>query len=679
MLHTTNEKIMIEKQLSASHGTVTGKFKNTSKPKAFAEYIWNSLDAGATRVEIQLDIDEESDQIKSISIVDNGSGIRFKDQESPFDSFEKSSKKGTSDPLIRGKYGRGRLAFFKFCTQASWITKHIDSPDTTEITVVKGALDKFSFRKLDGSPLSLESGTRVIFNHFQEPAQGFSSLIKAYLEHNVTWINYFVPNTQIIFNEDRLEHPTPSFKDTSNQTIKGDLVNFDVLVWDKKIDVEDCGIYYCDLLGNVIHKENSKSKNSFFYTCIVKSEWFDQFSERASVLANVLDTKSDKFTEIRKVAKDKINSHYLSLRKSAIDELIDGYVKDGIIPPVKSNSPLELFKDKQLKDAIRVIYSAEASVFNGLTNNIQKKILVKLIDRIINTEDAHSLFDVLDGIISLDNTEMKALSESLQSVTMSNIVKTIKMLEGRLQAIELFEQILENKDGAYEVEHIQRVVESNMWLFGEEYNVITAEEVKFDKALREHLKFKYESFEDDDIEKEIYHPRHYDKYKIDHEHKHKEMDIFASKKIPIYEQSKRHFKNVVVELKRPSVKLTDTEYNQIFNYYDVISSEEKFDTEHDHWDFFLVGNRITENQSKRKTIDSLLKNNKDKGQHGLLLELGDNGNIRVWIKEWSQIIGDFRLRYNHIIKTLNRTYNEQNQDRDPSKLTQEIKELANQN
>ncbi|HDM8219165.1 ATP-binding protein [Vibrio campbellii] len=670
---------MIDKQLSASHGTVAGKFKNTSKPKAFAEYIWNSIDAGATRVEIQLDIDEETDQINSICVVDNGSGIRFEEQESPFDSFENSSKKGLSTPLVRGKYGRGRLAFFKFCTQASWITKHIDNPDTKEINVVKNALDKFSFRTLDSSPLSLDTGTRVVFNHFQEPAQGFSNLIKAYLEHNVTWINYFIPNTKIIFNEDILERPKPRFNDTSSQDIKGDSVNFDVLVWDKKIDVEDCGIYYCDLLGNVIHKENSKSKNSFFYTCIVKSEWFNQFSKSDTLLSNKLDTKSDKFIEIRKVAKNKINSHYLSLRRSAIDELIDGYVKDGIIPPVKSNSPIELFKDKQLKDAIRVIYSAEASVFDGLTNKIQKKILVKLIDRIINTEDANSLFDVLDGIISLDNTEMKALSESLQTVTMSNIVKTIKMLEGRLQAIDLFEQILANKDDAYEVDHIQKVVESNMWLFGEEYHVITAEEVKFDKALREHLKFKYECFEDDDVEKGIYHPRHYDKYKIDHEHKYKEMDIFASKKIPFYEQPKHYFKNAVVELKRPSIKLTDTEYQQIFDYYNVIVSEEKFDTENDQWDFFLVGNRITDNQSKRITIDSLLKNNKDKGKHGLLLELGDNGNIRVWIKEWSQIIGDFRLRYNHIIEALNRTYNEQNQECNPDKLTQEIRELSYQN
>lgn len=155
-----------------------------------------------------------------------------------------------------------------------------------------------------------------------------------------------------------------------------------------------------------------------------------------------------------------------------------------------------------------------------------------------------------------------------------------------------------------------------MWLFGEEYHVVTAEEVKFDKALREHLKFKYECFEDDDVEKDIYHPRHYDKYKIDHEHRYKEMDIFASKKIPFYEQPKHYFKNAVVELKRPSIKLTDTEYQQIFDYYNVIVSEEKFDTENDQWDFFLVGNRITDNQSKRITIDSLLKIIKTKENMG---------------------------------------------------------------
>lgn len=665
---------MTEKKLSASNNGVRSKFYRMSKAKAFAEYVWNSLDSGATDVEINVRANSELNQINDITISDNGSGIELKSDISPFDKFEESSKKNSDDPLIKGKYGRGRLSFFKFCRSATWISKHNNNINHIEINITDGSLDKFTITEKHYNPsLFHPTGTKVIFNELNLTIDEFNESFVNHLKNNVGWISKVKKNIRIKINGNELNKPEIISESNFDRNVLSEDVRFHVIAWGKPNESETPHIYFCDLENNVIIKQRYKAKNSFNCTCIVSSDWFSQFkSNQDELLTSKLDTQSDKFKEIETVAVESLNTKYLELRKSAIDELFDEYEREGIISCSNSKGALARFKTQQLKDAIRIIYQADSSVFTELTNKKQKSILVKLIDRIVNSDDPDSLFVVLDGVISLSDTDMRTLSSTLEKVTMTNIVKTIRQLEDRLNILDMFEKLLENKNDTYEVAHIQKIVESNMWIFGEEFNVITTEEEKFDRALRKYLKFKNESFEEDHIENEDFHPRHFDKYSIVHEHKQKEMDIFASQKMPMYNQGKSYFKNIIVELKRPSVKLTDKELQQIKNYMNVVSSEDNFDTINEEWDFILVGNQISTNPQKCFNINSELKNSKVYGKPGLI---GEYGKMRVWVKEWSQIIGDYKLRYNHIIQSLNKKYGEVIED-DPNQLTRKIKSIS---
>ncbi|PHX04026.1 ATP-binding protein [Vibrio splendidus] len=665
---------MTEKKLSASNNGVRGKFKKTNKAKAFAEYVWNSLDSGATEVEINVRVNHELEQVTDITISDNGSGIEVNRGISPFDEFENSSKKHSDDPLIRGKHGRGRLSFFKFCRQASWISKHKNNDETIQIQITDGSLDKFIIEPIDDESIVYPTGTNVTFNELNLTLNEFNDVFVSYLETNVCWITKLKPNVKIKVNSHNLNSPSMIDDSELNENVLGENVNFNVVVWESKILTEKPHIYFCDLKNNVVAKASYKSRNSFSCSCIVKSEWFSQFvANQDGLLTNNVDTNSEKFTKIKKIAKNSLDSKYLELKRSAIDELIEEYERDGIISNSNSINPLNKFKSQQLKDAIKVIYQADSSVFTELANKKQKAILVKLIDRIVNSDDPDSLFEVLNGVISLSESDMNMLSNTLEKVTMTNIVQTIKQLEGRLEVLDMFEKLLTNKNDTYEVAHIQKIVESNMWIFGEEFNVLTTEEEKFDKALRKYLKFKDEDLEiEDDIDNEIFPTKHFDKYSIVHKHKNKEMDILASQKSPMYLQGDSYFKNTVIELKRPSVKLTDKELQQIKNYMNVIRSEEHFDTENDHWDFVLVGNQISKNSQNNFSIRTELDSNKIHGKSGLVLK---TGNMRIWVKEWSQIIGDYKLRYGHIIKSLNRKFEEKDES-NPDMITAQIKKIS---
>ncbi|MCD9461866.1 MULTISPECIES: hypothetical protein [Photobacterium] len=410
-------------------------------------------------------------------------------------------------------------------------------------------------------------------------------------------------------------------------------------------------------------------------SCIISSEWFDQFSNKENKLSTKLEKKSTKFIEIGKLGKEKLKSLILGLRKDAVDILISEYEDKNIMPRNRTNNrAMNQFRDQQLKDTIRVIYEADSSIFTDLINDKQKKILIKLLDKIVNSENPDCLFDILDGVVSLSETEVRSLSDTLSKLSMQNIIKTISHLEERIKVIDIFEEVLKNKGESYEVAHIQVIVENNMWLFGEEYNLISAEEDKFDKALRNYLNFKNEDFTiSDNLEDGDFTPKHYDKHvSIDHKHKYKEMDIFASQKGVHHYNGDSCFRNIILELKRPSVNLTNKELNQIKEYANVIECTEEFNTKDEQWDFILVGNKISDNRQKNYDITRGFSSTNDSGKPGLVQVFGPNNNIRIWVKEWSQIISEFKIKYNHIIQRLNIKASII-QETSPDKLINEIK------
>ena len=114
-----------------------------------------------------------------------------------------------------------------------------------------------------------------------------------------------------------------------------------------------------------------------------------------------------------------------------------------------------------------------------------KKITLQLLKLIMDSGNKPELFNVLQGIVDLDEDEMKELSGILQYTSLSNITKTIKLLCDRQKIIQSLKEIVYNKSfNAYDVPHVQKLVENHYWMFGEQDNLITAAEPDFDLALK---------------------------------------------------------------------------------------------------------------------------------------------------------------------------------------------------
>lgn len=298
-----------------------------------------------------------------------------------------------------------------------------------------------------------------------------------------------------------------------------------------------------------------------------------------------------------------------------------------IYPEFNPNNPLDIYKKQQLDSIVETLYQAEPQIFSGL-NNSQKKVFIRLLDNVMESDDKESLFKLFEEIIDLDEYERKEFANILEDTTLSNIISTIKLIEDRLLTVQALKEIVFNKEfNAEEVRHVQAIVEKHFWLFGEQYHLLTSTEPDFEEALRRLIFAKSGDNE---------------KVSIYHEDAHKEMDIF------MFRQNKSfgYFENIVVELKRPSVPIGEEQLSQLKKYMRVIQAEDRFNSPDSKWIYYLIGNRFNQNNY----IQGELNSNSIHGEKGLVFK---DGNHKIFVKTWSQIFEDFSTDSNYLLEKLN--------------------------
>lgn len=549
--------------------------------------------------------------------------------------FLDSKKKNISKPTTRGKKGRGRFTFIKFCDKTDWET--YSGSNGFSFTIDSGYLNEYKPKSISNAK---DKGTKVVFSHIKDiDFNYFNDSIVPFLRNEFTWLLISNPKLKLIVNGVDVNQ-AKSESIPHREELEEGVFDLDSVIWDEKPNQEKSLIYFLDSSNEIIHKELSElNLKGFYCSSYVKSDWFDGFNKELELLVGSKNTNSDTFDEILTLARSKLRQEYIKFRNSAADNLIEQYINEGVFPEVSGDNRLmNEFHREQLISTIKTIYEAEPSVFSKQLNKSQKRILIKLLDRIVQSNRLSELFDVLDGVVSLSEDDMGRISGLLQRTSLENIAKTVENIQDRLDVIQSFKALIyDHKKFAYEVPHIQRCIESNLWLFGEKYHLLTSEEDKFDQALRSLLKFN---------EKDDY----YDKQLLTHPDKNKEMDLFiAQKGFKVGDDDKKYFHHVVIELKRPSIKLGDKELAQIKTYKNVIANEPQFQDEKSVWDFVLIGNEISESNITAANLRSELVSNRMHGEPGLVQK---TGNYRIIVKTWKQILNEFELRYDEISNKL---------------------------
>ncbi|MBR1786637.1 MAG: ATP-binding protein [Paludibacteraceae bacterium] len=628
-----------ENVLITSEG-IRNSLKRYRPLQALAEYIWNGFDAHATRVDVVIDRNK-LDGTSYISVNDNGNGID-KDQLSqkfkPFFESEKIYNPDVAHSAIHGKNGVGRLTFFTFANLANWQTvfEKEGIRYLYEIEVNAGTLQ--NYRPGNDRRTERPIGTTVTFTDLLD-TEITPDTAYIYLGEVFCWFLELNKDNgyEIYVNERILDYESLiRERETCNYVFDGNKTEFTVryICWTKKLS-EYSKYYYIDSDGKEIGKENTTLNNKgdhFYHSVYIQSKLFDHFN-----LGDVPDRQISMKTFANKQSPEyefimaEVNRHLFDIRrpfiKATVEKVVDALDIDAAFPNYNPKNPLDQYKKSQIADMVSAIYVAQPKIFTNSMNKEQRKTFIRLLDLIMDSGEVDSLFDVFDEILEMTELERHDLAEILKYAHLSNVTKTIKMIKDRYQAVEDLKQLVFNPDlKANEVNHLQKMIEKHYWLFGEQYNLVTAAEPNFEEALRRYLHYLHEEYENANVESP-------DKLK--------QMDIFAVRQ----DMSGKTLRNIVIELKHPNVRLGEKQLSQVKKYMNIIMDIPQFNASNMTWEFYLIGNKFANDH----IIENELITNKPHGEQFLVFK---GMQYKIFVMRWSEVIADFELRHSFLNERL---------------------------
>lgn len=603
---------------------------------ALIEYIWNGFEAGATTIEVSYKLNE-AQGVKSISIRDNGSGIDFNGIDDTFGAFMVSQKNNIITAMKSKKNrGIGRHAYQSIGRSATWTTIYDDGGSLSRFTIeIEG--DKRNDYVVVTPVLANETemqGTTVIIEDVSgiTEEQLSTSSLESRMLGEFAWFLYLNRDRRLLINGDCISYAKAMNMDLSKtMPITIDEMEFEVsfISWvEKQREVSCC--YFIDSHDCLNHKRpTSFNRNAvdFYHSVFIKSAYFDDFTMSESVMADQVGLEgckdySDKtYKELHKQLKQFIGDRLNKFLKARAMHTVDLMHKTGSFPKF-GDDIFQQMKKKELENVVIEIYCIEPRIFYKL-NDIQEKSVLGFLKLLLSSEERDNILTIIESVTELSPEDRKEFANMLTRTRLSNIIETIQMIDRRTGIVESLKKLIYDMEKfTTERGQIQKIIEQNYWLFGEEYNLVAADE-PFEKILTEHYA------------REL--GKHF-------EGEARRPDIFMCRtRTAASVMGDETFEHVIVELKRPSVPLNKKVYRQIEDYCEIVINQNEWNSDNRHWKFIVIGTD-TDDFVKEK-----IRSNQSRGRRCLA---SYTEKYEIYAMRWDDVFTSFDLRHRFIYKTL---------------------------
>ena len=640
--------------------------------QVIAEMIWNGFDAGATRIDV--DIAKNSlCGFEVISILDNGIGIDFERLE---DSFEKFNDTIKSDAGQHGSNGRGRLSFHRISNEATWYTKF--KGKNASIYIEASDLRKYYGNVLEQSDqhsklVELGSGTCVELTGFAKRKHSLNmDTLPRKISAEFGWFLALQKDRNIYINGDKLEIPIHAIHDFS-VSILGKKFRISIIRWEEKPSSEKSYNYLLNSRSRIVHKKTStfNNKAKFYISAYASSAWADDFDPEDSNLFTSTDnsTQSDIWKELLEYLSEKTRIIYENFLRQFAEEQILKFEANGVFPnDYGEDDETARWRLNNTKELIKNIYIADPTILNSLKPK-QQKIIVRLLDKLLVSNENDALLEILESVLGLNNQHMKSLAEQLKKTKLESIVSTIEILQKRSDVIQKLREVMNNHyKTVLETPDLQKIIEANTWLFGSQYSILGAEEDDFlavAKKFRDEIP-EINSVTEDDLDK----PEGKDIKPEEIEGVRRQVDLFLARKITEHDSIGRlYYKCIVIEIKRPGISLNDKHLRQIDDYTKILSRQAEYQSEAIKFEIILIGRKISQNSFE---IKDRLKDNIDKGEAGLV---SSNSKFKRYVKSWYTVLDQFDLTNQYLLKHL-KTKRENLSSKTSNQLVSELQKFS---
>lgn len=613
---------------------------------AISEYIWNGFEAHARNINIDYTLNEAYG-VKELIITDNGDGINYDELGETFGAFLASKKNLLSLKMkSKANKGKGRFSFIAFADKAEWSTVYKDKDDYKEyqITMSNDTKEVIDCSQPESSDRK-ESGTSVRFSDINTlTAENMSfEILEPALLKEFAWFLYLYKskNVEITVNGDKVDfekYVNTKLSEKSMVTIDGHRFEISLVVWQESIKEKFC-CYYFDSEDALKGKDTTnfnRNTINFNHSVFVKSDFFDDkenvLKNNDDIQINMFESQEEKkilkklHKEIQKLIEKKI-SVYLS---DKAEEAVEAMITERKTFPEFPSDVYGQMRKNDLKKVTKEIFKLEPLIFHKL-KPIQEKSLLGFLNLLLSSEERENVLTILEQIVELSPEQRDDFSKILKKTSLENIIDTIKFIEDRYKIIELLRSIVYDLTKfSNERDHVQKIVERHFWLFGEQYNLASADQ-RMQKALEQYRNILYG---EEDVTATL---------NPDAENE-RRMDIFMCNTRNVETAFETTLEeNIVVELKAPKVPLTKKVLRQIEDYMDYVRRQPQFNSKLRKWKFIAVCKEVDD------YVKSQYKAFEDKGKVGLVFQVE---NCEVYALTWDDIIKSFEIKHKPMLERL---------------------------
>lgn len=620
-------ELMTRITLTAGNDLVQRLAGETDPVRAVIELVWNSLDADANKVSVTLDRNT-ADGIVGVTVRDDGLGMGPERVEQDFKWVGNSWKLGArvterEKRPLHGRLGQGRLRAFALGTRITWETVGQDATGAFKQTRVSSTIDhRNDFSGPD--PVDAQGPSYTEFR-----AEGRDSLGRlegdsarprigaALALHLLTY-----PSIDVSYDGVKID-PAASIERETAHELKWSYDGVEhraalkVVEWR---DVKSRTLYLCDESGVPIDETPIRRFADFSFAAYVL---WDGMAEHANeVLLVHMEQETSLLGSLMKIVDSTLEDHFEARRAEQRRQLVDRWKETKTYPYEGDPASDEEMVERATFDVVATSVRRHIPKTRG-----QEKLTLGLLKDTLQ-RNPDGVKTLLNHYVGLTEGESEELDRLLERTPLSRLIRATTDVTDRLDFLSALREIVfnpETKGLVKERDHLHKILESESWVFGEQFNMMSSE-IGLTRALKQHLSML--GREGEFVTKVT---------KTDGSQG--RLDLMFSLAAPEHE-TKRH---LVVELKAPSVVASYKEANQIKGYARAIVEDPQFAGTHTVWDFVLVVNDY--NNDVRRDINQ-------RGRESGLLdesELDPNSPLRyrVWVRRWSEILeaADQRLLY----------------------------------
>lgn len=593
----------------------------TNPTDALIELIWNSVDAGSTKVEVKIN-KNDLEGITSVEIIDNGFGIVVDEISQTFGQFGASKKTPeTYNPRgkrFHGSLGEGRFKAYSLGTQIEWLTLDSKSSKKYRITGTSERIGEYKF--VEDTTLSIKKGTRFIAHNGIGDKLRLGSPEK--LKEKILTI--FAPT---LLSDNAIEIKVDGEVLDCSQHIEAN----EVLTLDPKLEAfcrliiwktgDTSQIFWCDE-GEIVKyvEKTDEVKSHHGFSIFIGSKKVNSAIKAGTIevpdLAGLSGEKNGALLatkeHLRKYDSEKIIKTVRNLKESEI------YPFKG-----EPNGELEKLERRVFDVCVTKVVQAIPSVATGTKD--KQQMTLHLLRTAIETSPS-SVQHIFENILNLPTDQIEDLSNIIKKFSITGLIKIGKIVSDRRSFLSgLQNLIFEPKYKRHLLERTQlhKILEQEPWIFGEEFSLGTSDE-SLDAVLDYHRKLLKHDLEETEVP--------------DGDNKGEKVqipDLVFGLQYKFGSADRYH--HLVVELKRPSCKIGFEEKSQIEQYATKIASDERFDKQKTKWTFLLVSNDVN------KDIEEFLADT-----DGRVNPSGKNGNVEIIIRPWSSVLQSAKGRMQYL-------------------------------